>query len=65
MNASQFAQRMQEDGKKFRKFLRDTTPRDMRPGTGHQWQLPDGGREIRQIQRRYRRWAKVHTRGVS
>lgn len=62
MNANQFAAKVHDDGKRVRKFLRDTTPKEMQPGRGHKWELPDSGREVTQLKRRYARWAKSHTR---
>jgi len=62
MNASEFAKSVNSDGKKVRKFLREVTPKESRPGRGHEWRLPDNSREVTKLKRRFQQWASVHTR---
>lgn len=65
MNTMKFATSVKTDPKTARRFLREVTPRDERPGKGKRWTLPDKGQNLTQLKRQFRKWASTHTRATT
>lgn len=52
------------DQKLVRKFLRDITPEDSRPGRGSRWVVPGNKRELARLRKRFDLWSEHHKTAI-
>lgn len=53
------------DKKLVRKFLRDITPEESRPGRGSRWAIPGNKRELTKLKKQFVTWSEHHKTAIS